>query len=74
MTSLSHLKYFLLETVQNEGWSTGVVHEGVHRLGPQWWSMVLGSMFCIRPSWLSVRPLWCINVLTKKWSQNTVPV
>ena len=25
------------------------VHEGVHGLGPQVWSMDLGSMFCIRP-------------------------
>ena len=25
------------------------VHEGVHGPGPQGWSMVLGSMFCIRP-------------------------
>ena len=33
MTSLSHLKLFLFETVQNEGWSTGVVHgPGVHVL------------------------------------------
>ena len=27
----------------------GRVHEGVHGLGPQGWSMDLGSMFCIRP-------------------------
>ena len=26
------------------------VHEGVHGLGPQEWSMDRGSMFCIRPS------------------------
>ena len=25
------------------------VHEGVHGPGPKWWSMDLGSMFCIRP-------------------------
>ena len=24
------------------------VHEGVHRLGPQGWSMDQGSVFCIR--------------------------
>ena len=26
MTSLSRIKIFLLETLQNEGWSTGIVH------------------------------------------------
>ena len=25
------------------------VHKGVHGPGPKWWSMDLGSMFCIRP-------------------------
>ena len=34
MTSLSRPEMFLLETVQNEGWSTGVVHEPGPRRGP----------------------------------------
>ena len=25
------------------------IHEGIHGPDPQWWSMDLGSMFCIRP-------------------------
>ena len=55
ITFLFRLKIFLLETLQNEGWSTGVVgmdrvHEGVHGLGPQGWSMDQGSMFFIRPT------------------------
>lgn len=28
----------------------GVVHKGVHRLGPRGWSIDRGSMFCIRPA------------------------
>ena len=29
------------------------VHEGVHGPGPQWWSMDLGSMSCMRPKFYS---------------------
>ena len=53
MTSHSRLKNFLLETLQNE-----VVHRGSpwngsmkgSGPGPQWWSMDLGCIFCIRPN------------------------
>ena len=51
ITFLFRQKIFLLVTLQNEGWSTGVVHGPV----PQGWSMDLGSMFYIRTISLSMQ-------------------
>ena len=41
------------------------VHEGVHGLDPQGWSMDQGSMFCIRP-WR--KKLVVVDVMLKKYS------